>query len=88
MEGSGMLTDIVADLRDLLPRSVRVDVQHTHIRIQIGSGVLRLSGPEADALIRRLPAVPSRASVSMIEGMIPHPKRRIWRALARLRRAA
>lgn len=79
-----MIREIAADLRIMLPRSVRVLVADGHLYLTHKGQTLRLSSAQGEALLRQLPAVPGRASERLIETRMAHPTRRIRVALRSL----
>ena len=85
-----MIREIVADLRLMLPARCRVSQRNGWILLQIPDATIRLRPARAETLIARLPITPSQRSISVVEAIcLPphqHPKRRIMRALAKLRR--
>lgn len=81
-----MIRDIAADLRAVLPSTVCVQVRHRWcLYLAIGKREVRLTGQQAEVLLRTLPALPCAASEDIAVALMPHPKRRIQRAMARLR---
>ena len=81
-----MIRDIAADLRAVLPSTVRVQVrQRWCLYLASGAREVRLTRQRAEALLRSLPALPCAASEDIVAALMPHPKRRIQRAMARLR---
>ena len=83
-----MINDRVAELRELLPGSARVYSARCYVIIEYDDARLRLRGPDADALIRRLPPLPCRATIRILDDLRPTPrlKMRIRHALRWLKR--
>lgn len=81
-----MIRDVAADLSGVLPSSVAVVVRHGAIFLRHDGRVLRLTATAGDALLRRLPTLPGRASLDVIEDAMGPPVWRMRRALRRLRR--
>jgi hypothetical protein len=81
-----MTADIVADLRDLLPRDALVERTDTRIRVT-WNGLSRCYSPiDADTLLRRLPGVVGRETRAvLVEDLHAPPTglRRRWRVFRR-----
>lgn len=82
-----MIKDVAADLRGMLPSSVGVRVGRGWIHLRIDGQEARISATDADALLRRLPAVPSPSSERTIREWMPHPRAQIRAAMWRLKHA-
>jgi hypothetical protein len=68
-----MIRDIAADLRAVLPSTVRVQVRHRWcLYLAIGKREVRLTGRQADVLLRTLPTLPCAASEDIVATLLPH----------------
>lgn len=81
-----LIREVVADLRAVLPRTVGVYAGTGWLYVAIDGERMRLTMTDGEVLLRRLPPVACEDSEHMIRGMLPHPIKRIRRALWRLRR--